>query len=545
MATSRLRWLRYGRIALAALSMLMLLAFVCHGVAVGEYWFNAQFGPAAARAWLLLSPAAAGVVLLLLVLTLVFGRVYCSVLCPLGILQDVIGWLTRRRCPAPGNHPRLRYGIAVVTIVLALCGWNLGLRLLDPASRFGGMVATLVAPLHTAIYNRLYPDDMLIVRPLALPTLFILGVLPLLLLTALVLWRRRWFCTTLCPVGTVLGLLAKYTPYPLQLTDACVKCGQCQKICPAGCIDLAEGSLDNERCLRCLKCLDACRFQAVGWGRPAALTANAGTATSQAEVGAPVATADANNVQPAEATGAGDAAAVDAAASSRVDLTRREVLVGAAGLSAMACVGAALLRPGGVLRAGAGAGAIYPPGAGSAARFAALCTGCQLCVRNCRGNVLRALGDGRSGLVHLVFDRGMCEFNCMRCSSICPTGALRPMTKAAKQRCRIGMAQFDPSLCVAVQDGVDCGACAEHCPTGALQMKDDGPGRRIPSLNTDLCIGCGSCEYPCPVRPLRAMRVTPVAIQVQADDPGEYFRRRREQAPLPKPAATGDDGWLL
>lgn len=536
MATSRLRWLRYGRVALAALTMLMLLALICHGVAAGEYWLEVQFGPAVARAWQLFSPVAAAVALLVLVLTLVLGRVYCSVLCPLGILQEFIGWLTRRRGAAPGNHPRLRYGIAVVTIVLLLFGWSLCLRLLDPASRFGGMVATLVAPWYTALYNRLFPDDMLIVRPLALPTLFIFGVLPLLLLTALVLWRRRWFCTTLCPVGTVLGLVAKCTRLPLRLTDACVKCGQCQKVCPAGCIDIAQGSIDNERCLRCLKCLDACRFEAVAWGRRPAMAAAVAAAAGEKALAAGESTA-----KPAAA------AAADArdGALPQGELTRREVLVGVAGVGAAACAGAALLRPGGVLRAGAGAGAIYPPGAGSAARFAALCTGCQLCVRNCRGNVLRAAGDGRPGLVHLVFDRGMCEFNCMRCSSICPTGALRPMTLPAKQRCRIGMAHFDPSLCIAVQDGVDCGACAEHCPTGALQMKDDGPGRRIPSLNPDLCIGCGSCEYPCPVRPVRAMRVEPVAIQVQADDPGEFFRQRREHAPLPKPAAGGDDGWLL
>ncbi len=535
MATPRKRFARYGRVALATLTMLLLLALVCHGVAAGEYWLNAQFGPAAARAWLLISPAAVGVALLVLVMTLLFGRVYCSVLCPLGILQDVIGWLVRRRGRAPGNHPRLRYGIAVVTIVLALCGWNLGLRLLDPASRFGGMAATLVAPWYTAIYNRLFPDDMLIVRPLALPTLFAFGVLPLLLLTALVLWRRRWFCTALCPVGTVLGLVAKYTPYPLRLTDACVSCGQCQKLCPAGCIDIAQGSIDNERCLRCLQCLDACRFEAVTWGRRPAKAA----AVPATDENAPA--AGESTAKPAAAV----AGRASAGALPQTQLTRREVLVGVAGVGAVAGAGAALLRPGGVLRAGAGSGAIYPPGAGSAARFAALCTGCQLCVRNCYGNVLRAAGDGRPGLVHLVFDRGMCEFNCKRCSSICPTGALRPMTKAAKQRWRSGMAQFDPSLCVAVQDGVDCGACAEHCPTGALQMQDDGPGRRIPSLHHDLCIGCGSCEYPCPVRPVRAMRVAPVAIQVQAEDPGEFFRQRREQAPLPKPAAGGDDGWLL
>ena len=532
MAMRRIRWLRYGRVLLAMLTMLMFMALICHGATAGEYWFKAQFGPAAARGWQLFSLAALVVPLLVLVLTLLFGRVYCSVLCPLGILQELIGWFGRRHGRAPGNHPRLRYGVALVTMMLLLCGWHLGLRFLDPASRFGGMTATLIAPLYTAIYNRIFPDDMLIVRPLALPTLFAFGVLPLLLLTVLVLWCRRWFCTTLCPVGTILGLVARHTPLPLRLTDACVTCGQCQKVCPAGCIDLARGSIDNERCLRCLKCLAACRFDAVAWGRP--------SAKSPVVAPAPGATI----LAAAPASTAGAASAGDSALP-QAQFTRRDVLVGAAGVSVAACAGAALLRPGGVMRLNAGVGAIYPPGAGSAARFAALCTGCQLCVQNCRGNVLRAAGDGRPGLVHLVFDRGMCEFTCMRCITICPTGALLPMTLKAKQRCRLGMAHFDPSICIAVQDGVDCGACAEHCPTGALQMKDDGPGRRIPSLNPDLCIGCGSCEYPCPVRPVRAMRVEPVAIQVEADDPGEYFRRQRERTPLPKPDTTGDAGWLL
>lgn len=519
------RLLRCGRLVLVALTMLLLLAWFCHGVAAGEYWLGVQFGPAVARAWQIVAVATLALPLSLLVVTLFLGRVYCSLLCPLGILQDLIGWIARRRGRAPGNYPRLRYGIALVTAVLLLCNWSLGLRLLDPYSRFGGMAATLLAPWYTMLYNRFFPHDMLLSRPLALLSVLLFGLLPLLLLIGLVVWRRRFYCTAICPVGTVLGLCAKPTPFPLAITSSCVHCGQCEKRCPAGCIDLVNRVVDNERCLRCYNCLDACRFDAIGFRR---------TKPKTAALPATETTATATPVLPLREEPVGVALPV---------LSRRELVLGAAGLGAAAWAAGSFLRPAARLRPDAGQGAIYPPGAGSAARFASLCTGCQLCVRNCRGNVLRAAGDGRPGLVHLVFDRGMCEFTCRRCSTICPTGALRPMELKEKQRCRIGMAHFDPSVCIAVQDGVDCGACAEHCPTGALQMTDDGPGRRVPSLNPALCIGCGSCEYPCPVRPLRAMRVMPVAIQVRADDPGEYFRQRAPKAPAP--AAGCYDGWLL
>ena len=182
---------------------------------------------------------------------------------------------------------------------------------------------------------------------------------------------------------------------------------------------------------------------------------------------------------------------------------------------------------------------ICPPGAGSPQRLRSLCTDCNLCVAKCIGQVLQPADE--VGIVHLKFDAGMCEYYCTTCGEVCPTGAISPLDLAIKQRTRLGLAVIEPSICVAFSTENACGACAEHCPTGALRMKPDAEGHLVPMLTTELCIGCGSCEYPCPVRPVKAIRIHPLAdgVQVLATDPHEYFKPTE---PMPEPAS---DEWLI
>ena len=435
--------------------------------------------------------------MLILALTFLFGRFYCVLLCPLGILQDLIGALSFRKSRPIKNFPLVRYWVLLAALLALALGWAIGWRLLDPFSEFGAIAGGVGARIHTALYNHWNPETTLPVRP-GFGWSLAAGLVPLAILTALVVWKKRIYCTAVCPVGTLLGLAAKSGWFRLTLDkEQCVKCGKCVRSCPSGCIALAKGEIDNERCVRCMNCFSACPVGAIHYGHPAA-------------------------------------------APAPVDVDRRRLLIGGAATAAVTVGAVCGFKPT-AKQAAADQGAVYPPGAGSAARFRAKCTGCQLCVVNCRGNVLRPAGDG-ADTVHLKFDRGMCEFNCDNCGRVCPTGAIVPMALPDKRRCRIGLAEYIPPLCVAVADGTDCGACAEHCPTGALRMEPDSRGIRIPKLTSELCIGCGSCEYACPVRPERAIVVRPVPIQVRSTDPEEYFRTHAKPA---EPAPAGDDGWLI
>ncbi len=167
--------------------------------------------------------------------TLLFGRFYCSLICPLGFLQDLVGMLSKGQAL---THPALatvRYVLAGLAFGLFAGGWAGGLLLLDPYSTFG----------------RLFTCSS------------IAGVGALVLLVVLTVWRRRFFCATLCPVGTLLGLLAKRGLFHLTLSEHCIQCGVCAKTCPSGCIDVKQRVLDNERCVRCMACHANCPVGAI------------------------------------------------------------------------------------------------------------------------------------------------------------------------------------------------------------------------------------------------------------------------------------------
>ena len=436
-----------------------------------------------------------------LVLTFCAGRVYCSCVCPLGILQDLLATILPRKRRTIGNYRKTRLVILAISLGLLIGGIAFCWRLLDPFSNFGKIVQGLFAPAYEFCYNFINPGSPLPQRVYTLSR----QVIALIFLSILLLlvWRkRRIYCTTICPVGTLLGCISRHTCFPLTLKEEkCIKCGFCVNVCPADCINPVDATLDNERCLRCMKCIRVCPRSAIAFSLP-----------RQTE-------------------------------TPTVDEARRDFLLNGGTLAA---AGAIALTT----RAAVPASkdfvhfnnlAIVPPGAGSAARFASKCTNCLLCVTNCSGKVLRAPDDTHA-TIHLAFDQGMCEFTCNRCGNLCPTDAILPMPLEKKQRWRIGLANFDPSLCVAVQDETDCGACAEHCPTGALRMKEDAKGIRTPHLTAELCIGCGSCEYPCPVRPIKAIRVRACGVQTMAADPEEFFKRN---APQPQIPDSNSSEWLI
>lgn len=454
---------------------------------VGHTLASAQFVPAAVG--VVAGVAGAVVVLVgLLLLTLLFGRVYCSVVCPLGIFQDVVARVRRwtqhrdRRRALPYARPlsAVRYGILGLTL-LGVAGGAGGftLMLADPYSNFGRLVAALVRPVVVAANNAIVGAGEALgqvvlyrVEPPWLAWPAVVGAVgAFALVGGLAWWRGRLFCNTVCPVGTVLGLIARRAAWQLRIRqEACVKCGDCLRACKAQCIDVRTGAIDAERCVACFNCIGVCEEHGIGHAFTWRRTAPGPDGRREFVVGAAVlATAQ---VLPETAVPAASPAPVDP----------------------NAC------------------GAVCPPGAQGLDRFLAYCTACHLCVSACPTHVLQParLEYGFFGWQRprLDFGRSFCNFDCTLCGEVCPTGAILPLALADKQRTRVGRAALKIDLCVVKRDGTECAACSEHCPTKAVETVPYRDSLRLPEVKPELCIGCGACEFACPVVPEKAITVS-------------------------------------
>ncbi len=527
-ALVRRHWLKYLRVALAAAVLAVLgAAFVDFRDLVDADLSHAlasvQFVPAALA--LATGATASVAALVILVATLAFGRVYCSVLCPLGLFQDAVArvasWLRRRprllRHAKPATWVRQAFLWAAVAGIVA--GWSgLTLALLDPYSIFGRFGSMLFRPVVTAVNNWLVgPANALGLEALyrVTPHWAAVGALALpagmlLLIVLLAARRGRLYCNTVCPVGTLLGFLSGIGAWRIEIDQArCRKCGDCLRVCKSQCIDLRTGTVDNSRCVACFNCIDACdelgihhRFR---WRK----SPSSGSA-------------------PASPRGTTGNAAADPA--------RRAFITGtAAALTAASGVGALLAtaevvdeagerhrrRRGGGRRREFARAPISPPGSSGVARFLDRCTACLLCVSACPTHVLQPafLEYGFAGLMkpRMDFEHSFCNFECNRCSEVCPDGAILPLALEEKKLTRIGVAHIDYHHCIVKANGTDCAACSEHCPTQAVSTVPYGDNLRLPTMHPELCIGCGACEYACPVRPTRAIVVRAHAKHSRAE----------------------------
>jgi len=489
--------LRKIRIALATLMMVMVtLLFLDVSGTLHHYlaWTaSIQFLPA-------LLALNAVVLVVLVVLTLVFGRIYCSVICPLGIFQDLVSWIAdTRKKNRFGYSPErrwLRYGMLGLLVIAFVAGVHALVALFAPYSSYGRMVTNLLLPLYQWVNNGLaaiaehydsYSFYGVDVWLKSLPT-FLIALVTLVVLVVLA-WRGgRTYCNTLCPVGTLLSLLARFAWLKVYFDDTkCKSCSLCSKNCKASCIDYKHHRVDYSRCVTCGNCLTQCKFGALHYGHPKAKKAS--TADATAATNQPV-----------------------------VDHTRRAFLLGTTIVGADIALAQAGKKVDGGLAVienkvpAKRSTPVTPPGSVSATNMAQHCTACQLCVAKCPNGVLRPSTD----LMHLMqptmsFERGACRPECVVCSEVCPTGAIRPITVAQKSSTLIGHAVWVKANCVVLTDGVTCGNCARHCPTGAIMMVASDPDNEdspmVPAVNTAMCIGCGTCEYVCPARPFSAIYV--------------------------------------
>ncbi len=440
-----------------------------------------------------------GVVLLWVVLTLLLGRVYCSVICPLGVMQDVISWLSGRRKKKKTRFTYspekrwLRYGVFVVFVVAMIAGVGSVVALLAPYSSYGRIAQNLFAPLYGWGNNLLayiaerigsYAFYETEVWMRSLPT-FAIAILTFVILFVLAWKNGRTYCNTICPVGTVLGLLSRYSLLrPTIDTEKCNSCSLCSRKCKASCINSKEHRIDYSRCVACMDCIDTCRQDAISysprWRK--------------------------------------DKAAEQTMGTEQVDTARRSFMTTTALFATTAALKAQEKKVDGGLaviedkKAPNRATHLVPPGALSARHFAQHCTGCQLCVSVCPNGVLRPSTDlTRLMQPEMSYERGYCRPECTKCSEVCPAGAILLIDRAEKSSTQIGHAVLVRYNCVPLTDGVECGNCARHCPVGAIQMVPSDPNDeasiKIPVVNTERCIGCGACENLCPARPFSAIYV--------------------------------------
>mgnify|MGYP002702552845 FL=1 len=493
--------LRKIRITLAVLLFLAVTALFLDFTGTIHAWLGwmakIQFLPA-------LLALNVGVVVALVLLTLLFGRVYCSVICPLGVMQDIVSWVSGRRKKKKyrfSYSPEkrwLRYGMLGLFIAAMIAGIGSFVALLASYSSYGRIASNLFAPLYRWGNNLLayfaervdsYAFYETEVWMKSLPT-FIIAVVTFVVLFVLAWWNGRTYCNTICPVGTVLGFLSRFSLFRITIDESkCNGCGLCSRKCKAACINGKEHRVDYSRCVVCMDCIDTCKHGAIKYRLRSKRTEGRTTENTIQKIG-----------------------------SDQIDNARRSFLTATALVAATATLKAQEKKVDGGLAVIADkkipdrATPIVPPGAQSLRNMATHCTACQLCVSACPNGVLRPSTKLKTLMQpEASYERGYCRPECTKCSEVCPAGAILKITAADKSATQIGHAVWVKENCIPLTDGVDCGNCARHCPAGAIQMVPSDPDMedspRIPVVNTERCIGCGACENLCPARPFSAIYV--------------------------------------
>lgn len=500
--------LKYIRIVAAVIifAAVVFLFIDAYGYAAGHLDFVAKIQ--LVPALLSLNLAA---ILLLLFLTLIFGRVYCSVICPLGVYQDFVARIRKlfagKKKRKVGVYKykkastRLRViflGLFVAVFLLSLLNvmaLSIG-ALIEPYSAFGRMVTAFVSPVYEAANNYLAEgsaqvgdfDYSFVSRSVPL-VLLIVAALTFIVVSVLAFTGGRKYCNTVCPVGTVLGYLSKFSWLKIRINKAeCNRCGSCQRHCKATCIDSKNHDIDYTRCVDCFDCLNVCSKNAIYYGpqrRESVETEN---------------TADGNKGRRRFLATVSVITGVIAAEAAGEVVDK----ITDGGLTPLKS------RPATDRKTG-----ILPPGAQSQAHMNSHCVGCQLCIQACPQGILEMSTELSTFMQPVMtYRNNYCLPECNRCSQVCPAGVFLPLNSPQKSSLKIGTAVVNYSECISA-NGIDsCGNCGRHCPAGAIVMEDNGEAT-VPVVNENICIGCGACEVHCPVGTVQSMTADRPAIHVE------------------------------
>ena len=478
--------------------------------------------------------------LVLLVLAVLFGRFFCGWVCPLGSTLDTTDLaLARARKGASFalyDGRRLKYYLLAFLVVgsavgVSVAGW------FDPLSLFVRSFSLVVVPYLTWLVVGLgqvfqsLPAGRLgdwwmrgthtVLADSAAPTYHqhVLFAFLLVALLGLGLRYRRYWCRNLCPLGALLGLVSIWNLLRRSVSEKCVSCGKCVRICPMGCIGEDGKTTLNGECILCLRCQSVCPVDAIRFARK----------------------------QPTEQ-------------SVEVDLSKRGFLatMGATAV-AVPLLGINVPRH----RTKQRLTLLRPPGARPEDEFLARCVRCGECMRVCPTKGLQPVGlqAGLEGLwtPHLVPRLGYCVYSCTLCGEVCPSQAIRELTEDEKHRLSLGKAKFNRSRCIPWRgyarfhegltewEDCNCGTCEEACPVPGKAIRYNRFVGKVgekeifidrPYVVEELCVGCGFCENVCPVPGEAAIRVegpagvARIAEEAAAPAAGVVF-----------PAAIG--GWEL
>jgi polyferredoxin len=495
---------KWHRVRLAVQAVLFLL-FIFLVVATRQSWVPAAHdiffnldplagiaSMLASRSWI--APMALGVIII--ILAVVAGRAWCSWICPLGTVLD---WTPSRR---PGRkkldiHPNWRYikYFFLFTILFAALAGSLTLIVLDPITVLFRTVAGVVLPglgwllettenwlygfgaLQTALegFDRVVRGWLITGQPFFLPNLAIAGLFVMVLVLNVV--RPRFWCRYLCPLGALLGLLSRIAPFSHHVnTEKCISCNRCAVTCPTGAIDPKQQFAANAaECTTCLECMEICPTLAISFNLQRRTVAREMVPSRRrflASIGGAIAGA---------------------------------VLLGIAPVAGW--IGSRIIRP---------------PGTSDEKLFSE-CIRCGECVKVCPTGAIqpdhRGVGWTGAWTPAITPRVGYCDYSCNSCGQVCPTQAIPLLTLEQKRQQVIGKAEIDTSRCIPWAEGRDCIVCEEMCPVPqkAIQLQEQRvvniEGKEVtvlvPRLRRNRCIGCGICEYQCPVNGEAAIRVFP------------------------------------
>lgn len=437
------------------------------------------------------------IIFVLFWLTFFFGRLYCSVICPMGLFQDAVSKFAsltnkKRKFSYSPAKSILRYTVLALFVAGFFLGAGSFVALLDPYGAFGRMISALFAPLYQMGNNILagVAENMNSYSFYSTEVIWMAGgviaIAAITLITVSVLaWRGgRTYCNSICPVGTILGFVSRFSRFVITVDESkCNGCRKCVRTCKASCITPEDRKIDYSRCVVCFDCIDSCNQGAITYSPRKKQSA------AKTETAAPT------------------------------DKSKRDMLaVSSAVLVTSALKAEEKMFDGGVAlidgkKINKRTTPIVPAGAISYKNFTQKCVGCQLCVTVCPNNVLSPSTSLMTFMQpEASYEYGFCRPECTKCSEVCPAGAITPIDLATKSSTKIGVATFIRENCVILTDGVQCEGCATHCPTGAISLveatdKEKYGNRKIPVVDTARCIGCGACENLCPARPFSAVYV--------------------------------------